>query len=156
MLIVYRRYLGFKTLTNYFVYNIAVADLCMSFNMLVQMFFFIWPQLSTSEHLCLFRMELMTFFTTVSMMSGVFATVDRFMIIVVNRSAVVILSLYTLLVSGVRGRRWTFGVMCCQSTLLFAHSYSQSTCIFVEILSRNGEGLVIFFYSFSCFCRVLK
>lgn len=67
------------------MYNIAAADLCMSFNMLVQMVFFIWPALSSSEQLCMCRMELMTFFTTVSLISGFFATIDRFMIIVVNR-----------------------------------------------------------------------
>ncbi|XP_070194111.1 adenosine receptor A3-like [Littorina saxatilis] len=96
VLVVYRRYLGFNTLTNYFVYNIAVADLCMSFNMLVQMLFFIWPTLSTSEYLCLFRMELMTFFTTVSLLSGFFATIDRFMIIVVNRHYHTIMSTYNV------------------------------------------------------------
>ncbi|KAK7477338.1 hypothetical protein BaRGS_00031403 [Batillaria attramentaria] len=85
VLLVYRRSLGFKTLTNYFVYNIAAADLCMSFNMLVQMVFFLWPVLSTSMSLCMLRLELMSFFTTVSLLSGFFATIDRFMVIVVHR-----------------------------------------------------------------------
>ncbi|XP_046334092.1 mu-type opioid receptor-like [Haliotis cracherodii] len=84
VLIVYKRYLGFKVHTNVFVYNISVVDFCMSFNMLFQMLFFLLPKLNSTEFLCMFQMELMSFLTTVSLLSGIFATIDRFLIIVYN------------------------------------------------------------------------
>lgn len=85
VIIVFKKYLGFKNVTNIFIFSIAVSDFLMSFNLISQAMFFFNPSWGSLKYACLFRLELMTFLTNVTLLSGIFATIDRFVMICTHR-----------------------------------------------------------------------
>ena len=156
VLVVFVKYLRFKSSANKFVVSLALADLISGLATGLQMYFILYPTLSTNLFLCIVRYEIIGYMITIQLVTVFLAALDRYTAIchphkfskIVTRTTSNIMSaapwtifVYMILYPLARMAYLPTGIRC-RSTTYFSILYRGIVAIFVYIMSS----MTIVFY----------